>query len=379
MHDQDYILFQDMTVKFLEAEVVPDYLAWEEAGIMPRSVWNTMGENGLLGVDVPEAYGGAEAPLEICQMIISEMAQMCLGGLATAYNIHANIVIPYILNIGTEEQKKYWLPKLCTGENVGALAMSEPAAGSDLAGIKTRAIKDGDNWIINGSKTFITNGIHADLVIVCAKTDTSKGAKGISLFLVDTSLAGFSRGNKLDKIGQHASDTAELFFEDLIVPSNALLGEIDKGFIHLMDELPRERMGCASQAIGASLGALELTKEYVTERKAFGTSVGAFQNTRFKMAEMKAQLELCTAYLEKCLAKFKLNEMTVEDAATLKLTCTEAQCMIADGCLQLFGGYGYMSEYPISRFYTDARVQTIYAGTSEIMKEVIARSILGRG
>jgi len=256
--------------------------------------------------------------------------------------------------------------------------MTEPGAGSDLANIRTKAIKDGDEYVLNGSKTFITNGNEANMIIVCAKTDINAGAKGISLFLVDTSLAGFSTGKPIEKIGQHSSDTAELFFENMRIPSNALRGEEGKGFVYLMQELPRERLGCAVQAIGHAQGALDLTCDYVKERKAFGQSVSQFQNTRFKLAQCQTDLELCRALLEKHMLKYQRNEMTVSDAAMLKLAATEMQVSLINECLQLFGGYGYTDEYPISRFYRDARIQTIYAGTSEIMKEVIARGILGR-
>lgn len=357
---EDFGIYQDMTVRFLETEIEPHFEQWEEEESMPKSVWKTMGEAGLLGVDMPEQYGGAEAPFEICQMIIHEMSRMCFAGLGSGYNIHANIVMPYILNLGTETQKDEWLPKMITGDIVGALAMTEPGAGSDLAAMKTRAVKDGDEWVLNGSKIFITNGIHADLVIVCAKTNTEAGSKGISLFLVDASLPGFARGKKLKKIGQHSSDTAELFFDDLRIPGDSLLGELDKGFVHLMTELPRERLGCAVQAIGASDGALEITTEYVHDRKAFGKSISDFQNTQFKLAELKAEQELCRAFMNQCMVKFEKGAMTVEDAAILKLTTTETQCKIADECLQLHGGYGYSREYKISRFYTDARIQKIY-------------------
>jgi len=377
-NDEELGIFRDMTLRFLQSEIEPFYEDWEEQEAMPKSIWKTMGEAGLLGIDLPEQYGGAEAPIDVTQMIMFEMARMCFGGLASGYNIHANIVMPYILNLGTEEQKQHWLPKMVTGDVVGALAMTEPSAGSDVAAMKTRAVQDGDEWVINGSKIFITNGIHADLVVVCAKTDTSAGSKGISLFLVDTTLPGFSRGSKLKKIGQHSSDTSELFFDDLRVPANSLLGQLNKGFIHLMTELPRERLGCAIQAIGAGDGAIEATVDYVKDRQVFGQSVAKLQNTRFKLAELKSQLELCRAYFNQCFEKFKRDEMTTEDAAVLKLTSTEAQCKIADECLQLFGGYGYTREYKISRFYTDARIQRIYAGSSEIMKEMIARELVGR-
>jgi alkylation response protein AidB-like acyl-CoA dehydrogenase len=311
-------------------------------------------------------------------MIQEEMCRMGFHGLGTGYNIHANIVAPYVLNIGTQGQQDRWLPGMVTGEVLTALAMTEPGAGSDVAGMRTSAVKEGDEYVLNGSKTFITNGNTADMIIVCAKTDTTAGAKGISLFLVDTSLPGFSTGKPIEKMGQHCSDTAELFFENMRIPGDALLGEEGKGFVYLMQELPRERLGCAVQAIGHAQGALDLTCDYVKQRKAFGQSVSQFQNTRFTLAQCQTELELCRALLEKHMAKYKRDEMTVNDAAMLKLAATEMQLTMVNECLQLFGGYGYTDEYPISRFYRDARIQTIYAGSSEIMKEVIARGILGR-
>jgi alkylation response protein AidB-like acyl-CoA dehydrogenase len=367
-----------MVLRFLEQEIIPHYEAWEKAHIMPREVWNTLGEAGMLLVDMPEKYGAAAASFDVCQMVQEEMCRLGLHGLGTGYNIHTNIVAPYILNIGTQEQKDRWLPPMVSGEVVTAIAMTEPGAGSDLAGMRTSAVRDGDDYIINGSKTFITNGIHADMVIVCAKTDPKAGSKGISLFMIDTSLEGYATGKKIEKMGQHSSDTAELFFDNIRVPASAMLGEEGKGFVYLMQELPRERLGCAVQAIGHAQGALDLTAAYVTERKAFGQSVSQFQNTRFKLAEVKTELEMCRALLEKHMTKFAQGQMTVDDAAMLKLACTEMQLTMVNECLQLFGGYGYTDEYPISRFYRDARVQTIYAGSSEIMKEVIARGVVGR-
>ncbi len=311
-------------------------------------------------------------------MILEETCRLNLHSLSTALNVQANIVMPYINNLGTAEQKAQWLPRMVTGEIVGSIGMTEPGAGSDLAGMRTNAVRDGNEWVINGSKTFITNGLHCGLIVLAAKTDTTKGAKGISLFLVDSSLPGFKKGKGIKKMGQHSNDTAELFFDNLRVPANALLGEENKGFIYLMQELPRERLGLGSQAVGACEGAMAITADYVTQRKAFGSTIAQFQNTRFKMAELRAQLELTKAYLKQCEARFKLGAMTTEEASILKLMSTELQVKLTHECLQLFGGYGYTEEYPISRFFTDARVQTIYAGTSEIMKEVIARGELGR-
>jgi len=371
-------MFRDMVLRFLEQEVLPHYDSWEKNHKMPREMWNTMGSAGMLLVDFPEKYGAADASFDVCQMIQEEMCRLNLHALATGYNIHSNIVAPYLLHIGNQQQQDRWLPEMVSGEVLTALAMTEPGAGSDLANIRTKAIKDGDHYILSGSKTFITNGNDANMIIVCAKTDINAGSKGISLFLVDTSIPGFSTGKPIEKIGQHCSDTAELFFENMRIPSDALLGEEGKGFVYLMQELPRERLGCAVQAIGHAQGALDITCDYVKDRKAFGHSVSQFQNTRFKLAECQTELEMCRALLEKHMHKYQRGEMTVTDAAMLKLAATEMQLKMVNECLQLFGGYGYTDEYPISRFYRDARIQTIYAGTSEIMKEVIARDILGR-
>lgn len=370
--------FRDMVQRFLQAEVEPNIEQWEADKLMPKSFWPVMGGAGLLLVDFEAEYGGAEADFDVSLMVQEEMCRMGYHALASTYNIHANIVAPYILNMGTDTQKQQWLPGMASGEIVTALGMTEPSAGSDLAALRTRAVRDGDDYIINGSKVFITNGIHADMVVVAAKTDPDKGAKGVSLFLVDTSLPGFEKGKKIEKMGQHSGDTAELFFSDVRVPADALLGKEGHGFAYMMSELPRERLGVAVQAIGHVQGALDLTVDYVTERQAFGQPVAKFQNTRFKLAEAKTELELCRALMEKCLAKFKRDEMTVEDAAMLKYAATDMQVRVISECLQLFGGYGYTDEYPISRFYRDARVQTIYAGSTEIMKEIVARSILGR-
>ena len=376
--NEDITLFRDMLLRCLEKEVIPHYDQWEKDGWMPKEAWLTLGAAGMLGPDMPEEFGAAGAPFEVALMILEETCRLNLHSLSTALNVHANIVMPYINNLGTAEQKAQWLPRMVTGEIVGSIGMTEPGAGSDLAGMRTNAVRDGNEWVINGSKTFITNGLHCGLIVLAAKTDTTKGAKGISLFLVDSSLPGFKKGKGIKKMGQHSNDTAELFFDNLRVPANALLGEENKGFIYLMQELPRERLGLGSQAVGACEGAMAITVDYVKQRKAFGSTIAQFQNTRFKMAELRAQLELTKAYLKQCEARFKVGAMTTEEASILKLMSTELQVKLTHECLQLFGGYGYTEEYPISRFFTDARVQTIYAGTSEIMKEVIARGELGR-
>jgi len=375
---EDTTLFDDMIRRFLDQEADPHYDHWEANGQVPRDFWLKLGEAGMLAVDLDEEYGGTGADFGITQRVIEEISRRGYGGLASGYNIHSNIVIPYLEHLATEEQKQHWLPRMASGEVMSAIAMTEPGAGSDLAALKTRAQKVEGGWQLDGSKIFITNGMMADLVIVCAKTDPAAGAKGVSLFLVDTHLPGFSRGKPIKKIGQHASDTAELFFDSMILPEEALLGKEGAGFAYLMQELPRERLGVGSQALGSMEGAVALTLDYVQERKAFGQRIADFQNTRFKLAEVRAQIDMARAYFESCVEKYRQGQMTATDAAILKLQLSEMQCKTIDECLQLFGGYGYTLEYPISRFYVDARIQTIYAGTSEIMKEVIARSLLGK-
>ena len=378
MDNEELTLFRDMARRAFEQLISPHYEAWEEQHLVPRELWNQLGEAGLLCPDMPEAYGGAGTSPQVCFAMIEELSHMGFGGFASGYGIHSNIVAPYIEHFGTEEQKQLWLPKMVSGEAVGALAMTEPGAGSDVQGIRTSAVRDGDEWVLNGSKIFITNGIHADVVVVAAITDPGKGAKGTSLFLVDSSLPGFDKGKKIEKIGQHASDTAELFFQDVRLPANALLGELNKGFVIMMTELPRERLGIAAQAIAAAEGALEITVDYVQERKAFGQTIASFQNTRFTLADVKTEIAINRAFYEKCADQYTRDELTSDDAAMLKYAATEMQCKTIDQCLQLFGGYGYTAEYPISRYYTDARIQRIYGGSSEIMRELVARSIVGR-
>ncbi|MCB1687536.1 MAG: acyl-CoA dehydrogenase family protein [Halioglobus sp.] len=378
MDNEELTLFRDMTRRALEQEISPNIEEWEAQHMVPRELWNTLGQAGLLCPDMPEEFGAAGTTPQVTFAIIEEMSRMGFGGIASGYGIHSNIVAPYIEHFGTEEQKAQWLPKMVTGEALGALAMTEPGAGSDVQSIRTSAVRDGDEWVLNGSKIFITNGMLADLVIVAAITDPGKGAKGTSLFIVDSTLPGFARGKKIEKMGQHTSDTAELFFQDVRLPASALLGELNKGFVIMMTELPRERLGIAAQAVASAEGALDITIDYVLERKAFGQTVASFQNTRFTLAEVKTEIAINRAYYDKCAQAYAQDSLTAEDAAMLKYASTEMQCKTIDQCLQLFGGYGYTIEYPISRFYTDARIQRIYGGTSEIMKELVARSILGR-
>lgn len=378
MDNEELTLFRDMTRRALEQEIAPHIEEWEAEHAVPRALWNTLGDAGLLCPDMPEEFGAAGTTPQVTFAVIEELSRMGFGGIASGYGIHSNIVAPYIEHFGTEEQKAQWLPKMVTGEVLGALAMTEPGAGSDVQSIRTSAVRDGDGWILNGSKIFITNGMLADVVIVAAITDPGKGAKGTSLFIVDATLPGFARGKKIEKMGQHTSDTAELFFQDVRLPASALLGELNKGFVIMMTELPRERLGIAAQAVAAAEGALDITVAYVLERKAFGQTVASFQNTRFTLAEVKTEIAVNRAFYEKCADAYATDSLTAEDAAMLKYASTEMQCKTIDQCLQLFGGYGYTTEYPISRFYTDARIQRIYGGTSEIMRELVARSMLGR-
>jgi len=371
-------LFREMVLRALEREVAPHYEQWEREGITPRALWNTLGEAGLLCVDAPEDHGGCGVPFEYSVMLVTEMARLGYGALATNVMVHSDIVAPYIAHIGNDEQKNRWLPGMVSGDVVGAIAMTEPGAGSDLAALRTTAVLDGDEYVINGSKTFITNGQHADMVIVAAKTDPAAGAKGVSLFLVDTTLPGYGKGRNLEKIGQHSGDTSELFFENLRVPKSALLGEEGKGFMYLMKELPRERLVIGAIGVGAARGALDMTIQYADERTLFGQKLKELQNTRFRIAEMETDYRVNKAFIDQCISEYSRGELDAATASMAKYTATEMQCRVADGCLQLFGGYGYTTEYPISRAFIDARVQRIYGGTSEVMKEVIARSVLGR-
>lgn len=370
-------LIRETAKRFLSAEVAPHYEQWEEAGIYPRELWNKLGEAGLLCMDIPEKYGGGGAPIDAQIVLTWEVFRLgyaSLGGVG----VHSDIVAHYILNHGTEAQKQAYLPKMASGEYVGSVLMTEPGAGSDLQGVGTVAERVPGGFKISGAKTFITNGQHSNLGVVVARTDMDvKASGGTSLFFLDLDQQGVTRGRNLKKIGMHSADTSELFFEDVVVDESAVLGPLNGGFIVLMQELPRERLGLAAGAVAACRGALDITIDYVKERKAFGQPVAEFQNTRFRIAEMETLYNLNKAFLDHCYRLFVDKQIDASTASMAKLAATEAQCEIADGCLQLFGGYGYMSEYPISRFYVDARVQRIYGGTSEIMKEIISRSVLG--
>ena len=377
-HDSDFELFRDNYQRFLAEHVAPFYESWEEAGLIPRELWHSLGENGFLCVDVPEIYGGYGAPIHYSQMLVQETAKAGFTALAVGLGGQSELVSPYIQNIGTEEQKQYWLPKMVSGEVVTAIAMTEANAGSDLQAIRTQAILEGDEYIVDGSKTFISNGHHADLIVLVVKTDPQARAKGISILLVDAHLEGVKKGRGLKKIGLHAQDTAELFFDQVRVPKSQLLGQEGHGFSYVMQELPRERLSISLMALGAMQGAIDITKDYVLERKAFGQALAQFQNTRFVLAQAQIKTLAAEAFVERCQRLYREEALTITEVAALKCFMSDTQCEVIDQLLQLFGGYGYMQEYPISRFFVDARVQKIYGGTNEIMKEIVARELLGK-
>ncbi|MCP3716695.1 acyl-CoA dehydrogenase family protein [Paraburkholderia sp. CNPSo 3281] len=371
----DLVLFQDSIRKFIERELVPHEERWWKQQHVDREVWRKAGEFGMLCASIPEEYGGGGGTFAHEAIIALEQSRAMVSSLGT--NVHSGIVAHYILRYGTEEQKRRWLPKMASGERVAAIAMSEPGAGSDLKSIKTRAVRDGDHYVINGSKTFISNGLLADLICVVVKTDPAQGAKGVSIVVVETDdLPGFRRGRVLEKMGQKGQDTAELFFDDVRVPCANLLGtEEGKGFYQLMQQLPQERMIIALGALSAMEKALDVTTAYVRERKVFGMSLLDMQNTRFKLAECKTHTTIARTFIDDCMAKVLRGELDAETAAMAKWWCTQRSCEIIDECLQLHGGYGYMMEYPIARLYVNARVSKIFGGSNEIMKELIARTL----
>ena len=372
-------LFTESLERFCDAEIEPHYRTWEKAGRVPRELLRKMGENGYLCADVPDTYGGPGASVPFSFAVVEVLSRRGYGGFVGGLQVHNDIIPPYLLHCGTEAQRAHWLPRMASGEAIAAIGMTEPGAGSDLKAIRTTARKDGDHYVINGSKIFISNGQNCDLLVLAAKTDPAAGAKGVSLFLVDAATPGFTRGQNLEKIGQHAGDTSELFFNDMRVPADALLGGVEgQGFVQMMRELPRERLIIGVQAVYGAKGALDATVKYVQERQAFGQAIGQFQNTRFTLAQCASDIAAAEAFLNASVAAYQQGQLTPEAVSALKLHTTELFSRVADACLQLFGGYGYMAEYPISRFWTDARVLRIYGGTSEIMKELVARGMLGR-
>ncbi|GAB7042754.1 MULTISPECIES: acyl-CoA dehydrogenase family protein [Catenuloplanes] len=368
---EDHDAFRSLVSTFVAKEIAPHHARWEQARIVDRAVWTAAGRAGLLGFFVPAAYGGADvADLRYHAILAEELARA--GATGPAFPLHNDIVGPYLTALATEEQKQRWLPGFCTGELITAIAMTEPDAGSDLQGMRTTAVRDGDDWILNGQKTFISNGIISDLVIVAARTDPAAGSHGISLLVVERGMDGFTRGRTLDKIGQHAQDTAELFFQDVRVPAANVLGEPGMGFAYLMRNLPAERLSIAVAAMAAAEEIFRITLDHCREREAFGRPIGRFQHSRFLLAELATELRLGRVFVDRCLVT---PDLSAVDAAMAKWWTTELQQRVVDRCLQLHGGYGYMREYPVARAFLDSRVQTIYGGTTEIMKEVIGRSL----
>lgn len=374
-YNEDHEAFRQTVRRFMQEEIAPHGAEWAEAGIVPKSIWPKAGALGLLCPTVPEAYGGLGLDFGYNAIVDEEAAYY--GGVTTGFSLQSDIVANYIIAYGSEEQKQQWLPKLVSGEVITAIAMTEPGTGSDLQGMRTTAKKDGNHYVINGSKTYITNGQNADLILVCAKTDTQiePAYKGVSIVLVEADREGFKRGRNLDKIGQDEADTSELFFEDVRVPITNCLGQEGMGFIYLMSELPQERLSIAVSAQAASQRAFDMTVEYTRDRKAFGKPILDFQNSRFVLADLKAKLQVGWAHLDWALSRHLKRELTPEEGAAAKLWHTDLQWEVMDKCLQLFGGAGYMNEYPIARMWRGARVTRIFGGTNEIMKELIGRKL----
>ncbi|MFM8564030.1 MAG: acyl-CoA dehydrogenase family protein [Acidimicrobiia bacterium] len=376
LYDDEHLAFADSFRAFIAKEILPDYPRWEEDGIAPRDLYTRAGANGFLGMAIPEPYGGGgSTDFRFNAVIGEELALAGIGGAGNGITLHNDITTPYFTDICSEEQKARWLPGIASGELITAIAMTEPGTGSDLAGIATTARRDGDRYILNGSKTFITNGINSDLVIVAAKTDPSQRHTGMSLLVVERGMPGFERGRNLDKIGQTSADTAELFFTDVEVPVENRLGDEGRAFHYLTGNLAQERLSIALASLASARACVGWTLDYVKDRRAFGTTIGSFQNTKFVLAEQRTEVDVAQAYVDAGILALNAGTLSAAEAAAAKYWCTELLKRVADKCLQLFGGYGYMREYPIARAYADARITTIYGGTTEVMKSIIAKDM----
>ncbi len=375
VYGPDHEAFRLSVREFIERTLRPRTEQMLEAKSIDRDIWQEAGKQGLLGLEIPEEYGGAGANDYRFNAVEAEENAALNAAVSSCFGIHSDVCPPYIVDLGTEEQKQRFLPGMAAGDLICAIAMTEPSGGSDLAALKTTAVRDGDDWILNGSKTFITNGYQADLVIVCARTNADKGAKGITLFMVEAGMTGFSRGRKLDKVGQEESDTAELFFEDVRVPDANRLGEEGRGFIHMMERLPQERVGAAVSNVSHAAQILRETIDYVKERQAFGQSIGSFQHNKFKIAELVTAIDVTQAYVDACVEGHAKGQLTAVDAAKAKWWSAQVQNDVLDACVQLYGGYGFMNEYRVARAWRDARVTKIWAGSNEIMKELIGRDL----
>lgn len=379
LYQEEHELFRSSFRRWVDTEIVPHHLQWERDGITPRSVFEMAGANGFLALQAPAEFGGGgTGDFRFNAVIGEEVMAAGVPGSLNGITLHNDITLPYFLETTTEEQKARWLPGICDGSLVTAVAMTEPGIGSDLAGMSTSAVRHGDTYVVNGSKTFITNGIHADLVITAVKTDPSAKHQGISLMVLERGMKGFERGRNLEKVGIHAQDTAELFFHDVEVPAANLLGDEGQGFSLLVRNLAQERLSIAIAGIAGARAALDWTLTYTKDRKAFGQAIAQFQNTKFRLAEMATEVEVSQAFVDRCIEALNAGSLTVEEAAMAKWWCTELLKRSVDTGVQLHGGYGYMVEYPIARAFCDARITTIYGGTTEIMKEIIGRSLVGR-
>ncbi len=376
IYTEEHEMFREAYRTFLERELVPNHDRWESSGIMDRSVFAKAGESGFLAMAVPEEYGGSGVDdFRYNNVVVEELCKADLYAAGLGLTLHTDICLPYFNDWCNEEQKRRWLPGIANGELITAIAMTEPGIGSDLASMGTTAIRDGDMYVVNGSKTFITNGINCDLLILAVKTDPAQKHKGMSLLVVETDTEGFERGRNLDKVGMHSQDTAEMFFTDMRVPVENILGNEGEGFSLLVKNLPQERMSVAMAAVAHARVMLDMTLQYAKERQAFGQPIGSFQNSRFKLAEMETEITIAESFIDRCIVALNAGELNAEEASMAKWWCTELQGRVATECVQLHGGYGYMNEYPIARAFTDARGSTIYAGTTEIMKEIIGRSM----
>jgi len=372
----EHEMFRETVRKFFEREVAPYHAQWEHDGIVPREVWRKAGEAGMLCCTIPEAYGGMGLDYLFDVVVFEELARSGFTG--PGFLIHCDLVATYVKSFGSEAQKQQWLPKMVTGEAIGALGMTEPHAGSDLKNIRTRAVRDGDDYIINGQKVFISNGQMCDVIVLATKTDTAAGAKGVTLFLVDTTTPGFKRGKNLEKLGMKAQDTSELFFEDMRVPASAMLGEEGRGFELMMTKLAQERLAQAIRSATVAEHLIQMTLAYTADRKAFGKTIADFQNTQFKLAELQTEAVIGRVFTDHCIQKFMDGQLGEVDAAMAKMWLSNLHCKVADECLQLFGGWGYMWEYPISRAYADARIVKIAGGSIEVMKHIIGKDMLRR-
>jgi alkylation response protein AidB-like acyl-CoA dehydrogenase len=376
LYDDEHRAFGDSFRTFIAKEITPHYAEWEEAGIAPRELYREAGRNGFLGMAIPEEYGGGGShDFRFNAILAEELASAGIGGAGLGITLHNDITTPYFVEICNDEQKERWLPGIASGELITAIAMTEPGTGSDLAGITTTARRDGDHYVVNGAKTFITNGINSDLVIVAVKTDPGARHAGMSLLVLERGMRGFERGRNLDKIGMHSQDTAELFFDDVMVPVANRLGDEGRAFSYLTANLAQERLSIAITGVATARAAVDWTLAYVKERRAFGTSIGSFQNTKFVLAEQRTAVDVAQAYVDQCIRALNTGTLSAADASAAKFWCTELQKKVVDACVQLFGGYGYMTEYPIARAYADARVTTIYGGTTEVMKSIVAKDM----